>query len=147
MALGWTQPLTEMSTRNLFGEQRAAGAYGWQSQRHLWADCLENVWTSTSHNPMGLNGLLQWQLYLYFIFMWIGKTFRVLPTRSLRVKFVRAAHEPATTYYYYIIYIIYILYNFFCIWDSHGVQYKEYVILDETPCSSLKRPHFAAFFL
>jgi hypothetical protein len=25
----------------------------------LWADCLENVGTSTSHNPMGLHGLLQ----------------------------------------------------------------------------------------
>jgi hypothetical protein len=27
--------------------------------RHLWADCLENVGPSTSHNPMGLHGLLQ----------------------------------------------------------------------------------------
>jgi hypothetical protein len=26
---------------------------------HLWADCLENVGTSTSHNLMGLHGLLQ----------------------------------------------------------------------------------------
>jgi hypothetical protein len=26
---------------------------------HLWADCLENVGTSTSQNPMGLHGLLQ----------------------------------------------------------------------------------------
>jgi hypothetical protein len=36
MALGSTQPLTEMR-----------------------ADCLENVRASTSHNPMGLHGLLQ----------------------------------------------------------------------------------------
>jgi hypothetical protein len=27
--------------------------------RHLWADCLENVWVSNSHNPVGLHGLLQ----------------------------------------------------------------------------------------
>ena len=30
MALGLTQPLTEMSTRNISWEVRAAGAYGWQ---------------------------------------------------------------------------------------------------------------------
>jgi hypothetical protein len=30
------------------------------------ADCLENVGTSTSHNPMGLHGLLQGQLYLFY---------------------------------------------------------------------------------
>jgi hypothetical protein len=27
-------------------------------RRHLWADCLENVGASTSHNHMGLHGLL-----------------------------------------------------------------------------------------
>jgi uncharacterized membrane-anchored protein len=32
---------------------------GWWPHRHLWADCLENVGASTSHNPMGLHGLLQ----------------------------------------------------------------------------------------
>jgi hypothetical protein len=30
-----------------------------QPHRQLWADCLENVGASTSHNPMGLHGLLQ----------------------------------------------------------------------------------------
>jgi hypothetical protein len=30
---------------------------------HLWADCIDNVGPSTSHNPMGLQGLLQRQLY------------------------------------------------------------------------------------
>jgi hypothetical protein len=33
---------------------------------HLWADFLEDVEASTSHNPMGLHGLLQGELYLYF---------------------------------------------------------------------------------
>jgi hypothetical protein len=36
MALGSTQPLTEMS----------------KVRPTLWADCLENVWPSTSHNPV-----------------------------------------------------------------------------------------------
>jgi hypothetical protein len=35
MALGSTQPLTEMSIRNL---------PCWQPYRHLWADCLEKMW-------------------------------------------------------------------------------------------------------
>jgi hypothetical protein len=34
-----------------------AGALSWQPHRHLWADCLENVGASTSHNPMSLHGL------------------------------------------------------------------------------------------
>jgi hypothetical protein len=31
---------------------------------HLWADCLEKMGTSTSHNPMGIYGLLQGYHYL-----------------------------------------------------------------------------------
>jgi hypothetical protein len=59
MALGFTQPLTEMNTRNL------PGGKGWPARK---ADdltaicepfCLENMKASTSHNPMGLHGLLQ----------------------------------------------------------------------------------------
>jgi hypothetical protein len=65
MALGSTQPLTGMSTRNLSGGSRAAGAWDWQSYRHLWADCLEGMEASMSHNPMGLHGLLQGYLYFY----------------------------------------------------------------------------------
>jgi hypothetical protein len=37
------------------------------THRHLWADCLENVGASTSHNPIGFHGLLQGWLYLFFI--------------------------------------------------------------------------------
>jgi hypothetical protein len=60
MALGSTQPLIEMSTRNLpGGKGRPAGAYGWQPHRHLWGDFVENMGASTSHKPMGLHGLLQ----------------------------------------------------------------------------------------
>jgi hypothetical protein len=52
------------SNRNEYQEspwgQRATGAQVWQPHRHLWADCLENEGTSTSHNLTGLHGLLQW---------------------------------------------------------------------------------------
>jgi hypothetical protein len=38
-------------------ERPAAG--GRQPHRHLCADCLENVESSTYYNPVGLHGLLQ----------------------------------------------------------------------------------------
>jgi hypothetical protein len=41
--LGLTQPLTEMSTSNFPGAKRAPGAWGWQTHRHMWADCLEKM--------------------------------------------------------------------------------------------------------
>jgi hypothetical protein len=46
------------------GTGQPAGAYGWR-HGHLWAECLENVQSSTFHNPMGHHGLLQGQLSLY----------------------------------------------------------------------------------
>jgi hypothetical protein len=60
MALESTQPLTELSTRNL-PERKGppADAHGGQPHRHVRADCLENMAASTSHNAMGLHGLLQ----------------------------------------------------------------------------------------
>jgi hypothetical protein len=60
MALGSTQPLTEMSTRNLPG--------GVKGSRHVRLTTSppsvgrlsrQNVGASTSHNPMGLHGMLQ----------------------------------------------------------------------------------------
>jgi hypothetical protein len=55
--LGSTQPLTEMSTRNLLGVK--GGRRVTQPHRHLWVDCLENMGVSTSHNLMGQHGVLQ----------------------------------------------------------------------------------------
>jgi hypothetical protein len=52
----------------------ATGVYGWQPCHHLWAVCLDNVGSSTPHNPIGLHGLLRRKLYftlLYFIRMLI----------------------------------------------------------------------------
>jgi hypothetical protein len=57
MALGSTQPLTEMSIRNLPGGKGRLAVKA--DNRHLRADSLENVGASTSHSPMGLHGLLQ----------------------------------------------------------------------------------------
>jgi hypothetical protein len=68
MALGSTQPLTEMSTRKIpGGEGRPV-----RKAYNLTAICepmsRENVEASTSHNPMGLHGLLQGQLYHFYLY-------------------------------------------------------------------------------
>jgi hypothetical protein len=62
MALGLTQPLTEMSTRNLPGRSvRLTNLLSSVSRL-----CRENVGASTSHNHTGFHSLLQRQLYLLF---------------------------------------------------------------------------------
>jgi hypothetical protein len=45
--------------KNVSWQQSAAGAYDWQPHRHLWADYLDSVGFLTSHNPIGLQGLLR----------------------------------------------------------------------------------------
>jgi hypothetical protein len=55
MVLGSTQPLTEMSTR------KVPGGKEWPVRKADYltvVNRLENVGASTSHNPMGLHGLL-----------------------------------------------------------------------------------------
>jgi hypothetical protein len=59
MALGLTQPLTEMSTRNLPGGKERPALKADNLTAFLWADCLKNVEASKSHKPLGLHGLLQ----------------------------------------------------------------------------------------
>jgi hypothetical protein len=59
LALGFAQPLTEMSTRKSSGSKARPVRKGGKLNNHLWADCLDNVESSTSHNPIGLHGLLQ----------------------------------------------------------------------------------------
>jgi hypothetical protein len=68
MALGSTQTLTEMSTRNIpGGEGRPV-----RKADNLTTICeliiYKNVGASTSHSPMGLHGPLQGYLYLYWGF-------------------------------------------------------------------------------
>jgi hypothetical protein len=57
MALRSTQPLIEMSTRNLLGPARKIDNLTVIFEPIVWT--LENVRASTSYNPMGLHGLLQ----------------------------------------------------------------------------------------
>jgi hypothetical protein len=58
MALGSTQPLIKMSTRNLpGGKKRPAGRA--DNLAPSVSQMSENVGASTSHNPMSLHGLLQ----------------------------------------------------------------------------------------
>jgi hypothetical protein len=61
MAMRLTQPLTEISTRDL---RKVRGGKGWPARKadNLTAICvdyLENVGDLTSLNPIGLHGLLQ----------------------------------------------------------------------------------------
>jgi hypothetical protein len=53
MALGPTQPLTEISTRNLPGDRERPA----RNADNLTANCVENVGASTSHNHTGLHEL------------------------------------------------------------------------------------------
>jgi hypothetical protein len=55
MPLGSTHPLTEMSTRCLPGGKGRLA----RKADNVAAICLENVGALSSHNPMGLHGLLQ----------------------------------------------------------------------------------------
>jgi hypothetical protein len=59
MALGSTQPLTEMSTRNFPGGKSGRQVRLTTSPPSVSRLSRENVGASTSHNPTGLHGLLQ----------------------------------------------------------------------------------------
>jgi hypothetical protein len=54
MAVGSTQPVSEMGTRNLPGGKKG----GRRMRLRTSTLCLENVGAPTSHNAMGLHGLL-----------------------------------------------------------------------------------------
>jgi hypothetical protein len=63
LALGLTQPLTEMNSRNIPGAKgQLAGTKVRQPHRHMQAECLENVTASMSRNLMGLHCWLQGQV-------------------------------------------------------------------------------------
>jgi hypothetical protein len=61
VALGSTQPLTEMSTRNTSWGVKVAGAYDWKPY-HLY---VPTVIKSGSFNLLELSGPIQGLLYLY----------------------------------------------------------------------------------
>jgi hypothetical protein len=89
-----TQPLTEMCTRNLsWGKGLPAHKAG-SLTAIFWADCLENVGASTSHNTMGFHGQLQG--YIYFTVLvpglglntiWMHLSVRMLLTSQLTSQF------------------------------------------------------------
>jgi hypothetical protein len=60
-----TQPLTETNTRISFWGVKQDLRLSRQPHHHLRADCLENVRSSTSHNPIDLHSLLQGYLYFF----------------------------------------------------------------------------------
>ena len=66
MALGSTQPLTEMSTRRNFLGVSVARAYGWQPY-HLPVPLSWNLKTLTSWNPVGNSRSVTGQIYLYLL--------------------------------------------------------------------------------
>jgi hypothetical protein len=55
LIVGFTQLLTEMST----GNKKKIMFLGSKVRPVCGADCLDNVGSLTSHNPIGLRGLLQ----------------------------------------------------------------------------------------
>jgi len=55
MALGLTQPLTEISTRNISCEVKAAAGGRLTTLTLSYSDCLENLRFSASWNPQGLS--------------------------------------------------------------------------------------------
>jgi hypothetical protein len=65
MALGSTEPLTEMSTRNISWGINAAGAYGWQPTTFM---CRLSRNLGASWNPVGLSRPVMGLLYLFFTF-------------------------------------------------------------------------------
>jgi hypothetical protein len=65
IALGSTQPLTEMSTKNLPGGKKRRRA-GLTTLPHSMSRMSENVGASTSHNPKSLHGLYRDAFVLAF---------------------------------------------------------------------------------
>ena len=66
-AVGLTQPLTEMSTRNISWGVKEAGAKDWKPSTFMcWLSW--NLGASTSWNPLGLSRPIQGLLYLLTVY-------------------------------------------------------------------------------
>ena len=66
MALGLTQPLTEMHTRNIYWWVKAASAEGWQPY-HLHVPTVLKSGSPTSWDPQGLSRPVMGLLDLYYV--------------------------------------------------------------------------------
>ena len=69
MALGLTQPLTEMSTRNIFWGGKGGRCVGLTTLPSLCADCLEMWGASTSWKLQGLFRPVMGLLYVFYSFL------------------------------------------------------------------------------
>ena len=67
VSLGSNQPLTEMSTRNIYSGVKTAVAYGWRTS--LMCRLSWNLGASNSSNSQGLSRPLQGLIYLYLFFL------------------------------------------------------------------------------
>jgi hypothetical protein len=67
MVLGSTQPLTDLSTRNLFWGVKAAGATRADNLTTFMCRLSRNLGASTYWNPNGLSRPVMGLLYLYLL--------------------------------------------------------------------------------
>jgi len=81
IVLGSTQPLTEMSTRNISWLVKGDGAYGWQPYHHP-VTLSWNLGTLTSWNPLGHSRPVTGLLYLSLP-SFLTNSARILPAYSL----------------------------------------------------------------
>jgi hypothetical protein len=94
MALGSTQPLTKMSTRNLPGVKKWP-AYRADSLAAICELMSENVGASTSRNPKGLHGLYRDNFTLPHnnsIYNF-SPLFKMFPQRIIRCSVTKSANE------------------------------------------------------
>jgi hypothetical protein len=86
--LGSTQPLTEMSTRNLPWRGKGGRCVGLTTLPPSCADCLESLWASTSWNPKGLSRPVMGLLYLFFYLICVRArkllVYRAITTKQMR---------------------------------------------------------------
>ena len=100
MALGSTQPLTEMSTRNIYWDVKAAGAWGWQPYHLHWLTVL----TPGSFNLLEPSGPVQACNGIAFtdtIYTVRGRTKRLWATQFWGRRFdfhLRHRHRPIYFY-------------------------------------------------
>jgi hypothetical protein len=66
MALGSTQPLTEMSTRNIFQEGKGNQCVGLTTLPPTRADCLE-IWEPQPHGTLWACQGLQWDCFTFLL--------------------------------------------------------------------------------
>jgi hypothetical protein len=98
MALVSTQPLTEMSTRNISWGVKAAGAYGWQPTTFM-CRLSRNLGASTSWNPAGLSRPIMGLLYLFLLVLNTVLYFSIPTTSTSSYSLIRPPTLEATCYY------------------------------------------------